>query len=1099
MWISKTFVRGVLVMLVAACCMPSYAIAAESKTVTEASESSERTVVVGCIDYGGFVQQTEQGFFEGYGVDYLNEISKITGWNIEFRSYAWEDLVGVKDGQTGERTGSALLSGEVDFVMHAQKTNAREQDFLYADYPTGYENTVVYARTDEKNLFYDDPEGLQGKRVGVLSGSFQTESFAAYAQKRGIAFAEVEFPDDSSMREALERGEVDAIVTGSLAYYDEFKVVLREGAEPYYFMTAKGNDALMDELNDAMSEIITKEPSFQGDLAEKWYGAAAAYSTPLFTREEVDYIARAGTITIGNLPRREPLSSVDEQTGKMTGINESLLDEVARVSGLSFSYEAVGETDNPVDALKRGSFDLVAGVVRTDDFAADPDLVLSDAFLESNIVSVVRRGVTFDPEADLTIALPVAFKALDDYLSTYRPNYSRVYYDTNVECLQALADGHVDVFMQNEYFLRYLLQSPRFFDIEVVSGYAIDEQSVVVGRSGDADAVLLMSVIDKSIAAISDETRSRVLVAGTVTNSYKYTMGDLAYEYRLPLIVAGAALVCIILLIIIIMVSRQRYARSLEAKNEQLAESVRIAQTANGAKSDFLAQMSHEIRTPMNAIIGLTAIAKSEVDDRAKTLADLGKIEDSSKMLLALINEVLDMAAIENKKMNIEKVPFDFRRMLAQLASVVYAQAKQKDVTFKLHIQGPADEMLVGDSLRLNQVLLNLLSNAVKFTPAGGSVVLDVSEIKRRDTRVFVRFVVSDTGVGMGEDMLKRLFQPFEQESASTARKHGGSGLGLSIAKNLIDVMHGSIAVQSTQGKGTVFSVDLPFDTTDEGLVGVPGEIQEMRALVVDDDEDALRYASIVLERLGVRHEVALTGETALEMLGEAEDAGDPFEICFVDWRMPGMDGLEVARSVRRIFGEDTIMIILSAYDLSEIEHDFADAGVNYYVPKPLFQSTVLDALSRIRQGSWASDSSIGDQYDFSGKTVLVAEDIAVNMEVIRRLLEMVGARVVCVEDGLQAVGAFERSQEGSFDAILMDINMPIMDGYEASRTIRALERADAKKVPLLALTAKAFAEDAATAFASGMDGHLAKPIDMNLLYRTLDEVFSKAGDGEDE
>ena len=539
---------------------------------------------------------------------------------------------------------------------------------------------------------------------------------------------------------------------------------------------------------------------------------------------------------------------------------------------------------------------------------------------------------------------------------------------------------------------------------------------------------------------------------------------------------------------------RLMHADELKSKNEQLAEAVVRADAASVAKSQFLAQMSHEIRTPMNAVIGLTSIAKTEVRSPEKVADYLTKIEGSSRLLLSIINDVLDMSAIEGGKLKIDSAEFNFKALISNITTVFYEQARQKGITFEVRMNGVTEEKIIGDELRVNQILMNLLSNAIKFTPAGGEIDLMVLQASRSQDKVQLRFSVSDTGCGMSEEMMGRLFRPFEQESASTARKHGGSGLGLSITKKLAEMMGGTIQVKSTQGKGSVFTADIPFKVTaDSGKEVTPTSFSDIHALVVDDSLDSCEYSGILLERLGVRYEYVTSGEEALESLENAEDQGDPYTLCLIDWRMPGMDGGELTQNIREIFGEEQIIIIVSAYDLNEVEASGKSAGSDYFIPKPLFQSTLFNALMKISGGDYTRVEAQHENqtYDFEGKKVLIAEDVALNMEVAVKLLNMVGIQVTCAEDGRQAVDLFAKAEAGTYDCILLDINMPVMDGYEAARAIRKYSRPDAKTIPIYAMTANAFAEDVTAALDAGMNGHIAKPIETKVLYRTLDTAFS--------
>lgn len=407
-------------------------------------------------------------------------------------------------------------------------------------------------------------------------------------------------------------------------------------------------------------------------------------------------------------------------------------------------------------------------------------------------------------------------------------------------------------------------------------------------------------------------------------------------------------------------------------------------------------------------------------------------------------------------------------------------------------LSGVTEEMLVGDALRLNQILLNLLSNAYKFTPKGGSIKVLITQEDRQGEKIYFRFAVTDTGAGISKKMQTRIFKPFEQESAETAQNHGGSGLGLSITKSLVEMMHGAITLESTIGVGTTFAVELPFDSISDLSQNEPAEFRDIKALVVDDDAQTLEYTTIVLERIGVQFETAEGGEDALTRIQDAYTAGSGYDLCFVDWKMPGTNGVEVTRKIRELYDEDTIIIIVSAYDLSEIEDEAKAAGANMFIPKPLFQSTVYNVLMTLSGGKYTKATADEQDYNFDGKRILLAEDNEINREIAIDLLELVGLSVDCAGDGKEALEGFMAMEPGTYDAILMDVQMPFMDGYEAAKAIRKSDHPEAATIPIYAMTANAFTEDVSEAFSSGMNGHIAKPIDTQILYSTLKQCFDQ-------
>lgn len=553
------------------------------------------------------------------------------------------------------------------------------------------------------------------------------------------------------------------------------------------------------------------------------------------------------------------------------------------------------------------------------------------------------------------------------------------------------------------------------------------------------------------------------------------------------------AVVIGLLMIVIVIYAyklRNEYLINDELKRQQkiLQDALLVAQKANDAKRDFLSRMSHEIRTPMNAIIGMSAVAFNYLDDKKRTADCLSKITFSSKHLLMLLNDVLDMSKIENGKLNIRQELFDLKNLVTSLADINYGIATAKGLAFEIVISGFKDELLLGDSMRVNQILLNLLSNAIKFTPKGGSVRLEIRMLRSASDKIWLRFIVKDSGIGMKKEFLEHLYEPFEQADNGIARKYGGTGLGMAITKNLVAIMDGTIEVESQEGAGTTFMVDLPFGVSKVDKK-TAAEMEEMRVLVVDDDNDTCEHAAVLLKGMGVNVDWALNGFEAIEKVRSAcEDDGRCYDVCFIDWCMPELDGIETARRMRRYVGPDVLIIIISAYDWSGIEEQAKEAGVNAFIAKPFFASNLYNTLLTVSRKPELGFSAVGNKetYDFGGKKVLLVEDNELNMEIASELLKFVNLQVEHAENGKVAVDIFRNSKEKEYALIFMDIQMPLMNGYDAARCIRSSEHPAAGTIPIIAMTANAFNDDVQAAFDAGMNGHLAKPIDVEVLYKTI-------------
>lgn len=585
---------------------------------------------------------------------------------------------------------------------------------------------------------------------------------------------------------------------------------------------------------------------------------------------------------------------------------------------------------------------------------------------------------------------------------------------------------------------------------------------------------------DTAIQKVIDSADRRVLIIQEST------------EEKAEAAILYAAVIGLLMIVIVIYAYKLRneYLINDELKQQQkiLQDALLVAQKANDAKRDFLSRMSHEIRTPMNAIIGMSAVAFNYLDDKKRTADCLSKITFSSKHLLMLLNDVLDMSKIENGKLNIRQELFDLKNLVTSLADINYGLATAKGLAFEIVISGFKDELLLGDSMRVNQILLNLLSNAIKFTPKGGSVRLEIRMLRSASDKIWLRFIVKDSGIGMKKEFLEHLYEPFEQADNGIARKYGGTGLGMAITKNLVAIMDGTIEVESQEGAGTTFMVDLPFGVSKVDKK-TAAEMEEMRVLVVDDDNDTCEHAAVLLKGMGVNVDWALNGFEAIEKVRSAcEDDGRCYDVCFIDWCMPELDGIETARRMRSYVGPDVLIIIISAYDWSGIEEQAKAAGVNAFIAKPFFASNLYNMLLTVSRKPELGFSAVGNKetYDFGGKKVLLVEDNELNMEIASELLKFVNLQVEHAENGKVAVNIFRNSKEKEYALIFMDIQMPLMNGYDAARCIRSSEHPAAGTIPIIAMTANAFNDDVQAAFDAGMNGHLAKPIDVEVLYKTI-------------
>ncbi|MDE6943382.1 MAG: response regulator, partial [Lachnospiraceae bacterium] len=543
--------------------------------------------------------------------------------------------------------------------------------------------------------------------------------------------------------------------------------------------------------------------------------------------------------------------------------------------------------------------------------------------------------------------------------------------------------------------------------------------------------------------------------------------------------------------IMVMVVSKEitEQVQEQKAQRQALQDALMQAQHANNAKTTFLSNMSHDIRTPMNAIIGFTTIAVSHIDNKEQVKDCLQKVLSSSNHLLSLINDILDMSRIESGKVQIKEQECNISELMHNLVNIIQPQVKAKQLELFIDTFEVVNEDVIADALKMNQVFINLLSNAVKYTPAGGTITFRIMQKTtfRHGYGDYI-FTIKDTGIGMSEEFVKHIFEPFERETTVTRSGIQGTGLGMAITKNIVEMMNGKITVESEMGKGSTFTVEFSLKLQDvEKNAEQIKELEGLRAMVVDDDFNICESVSKMLQQLGIRAEWTTSGKEAAYRAKTALEEGNSYHTYIIDWQMPEMSGLETTRKIRSLIGNDVPIIILTAYDWSDIEEDAKAAGVTGFCAKPLFMSDLKSALLAANNPTGRNEQAAAwTLADFGGKRVLLVEDIELNREIAEMILTEAGFVVESAPDGTDAVAMMEKAEENYYDVVLMDIQMPVMNGYEATRTIRNMPRNDVKDLPIIAMTANALEEDKEAALKNGMNAHIAKPLDMDVFISVL-------------
>ena len=966
---------------------------------------------------------------------------------------------------------------------------------LFSDEPMGVEKYYLYADLSRADISASDFKTLNGKKIGVLMGTEPEVMLAEWEEKYGLKTEHVNISNNEDVKQKLTNHEIDCFVSLEESFWAErgISTITRVGESGIYYAINKNRPDIKEELDDAMRALDEAVPFYTADLYKRYFSMDY---TPILTGEEKAWLRKHGAIRMGFLASDSGVSTFDPATGEFTGVITDYIQFAADCLGnqeLEFQLVGYDSKEAELDALKSGEIDMIFHCDQNPNLAEEYHFACTNTTWTSNLMAVTNKQ-HFNENNVNRIAVPQNKLSLKKYLAFYYPQWEIVDCDTQEDAARLVKDGQADCFVtgissENKYSKKY-----SFYSVPLVNPV----RSCFAVNSGNRS---LLSILNKTIKAMPVNMLAGAL-AMYKSSARKVTLSDFIKDNFFKVMLISSIAVAVVLLTILMLLQKARKAEAAARKaasdtqelNAKLQVAVEKAESANRAKSTFLSNMSHDIRTPMNAIIGFTTLALSNIDDTERVKDYLGKTLASSNHLLSLINDVLDMSRIESGKIHLEEVEVNLSDVLHDLKTIVSGQIYAKQLELYMDVMDVTDEDVYCDKTRLNQILLNLLSNAIKFTPAGGTVSVRVRQLAGKVHGCGqYEFRIKDNGIGMSQEFAQKIFEPFERERTSTVSRIQGTGLGMAITKNIVDMMGGTIEVQTAQGKGTEFTVCVPMRAqTEQRPVEKITELEGLKALVVDDDFNTCDSVTKMLVKVGMRAEWTLSGKEAVLRARQSIEMSDVYHAYIIDWRLPDMNGIEVTRQIRSLH-DDTPIIILTAYDWSDIEVEAKAAGVTAFCSKPMFMSDLRETLMSAL-GQKPADAVQGllpeKNADFKGKHILLVEDNELNREIAQEILREYGFLVDSAENGAVAVEKVSAAAPGSYDLVLMDVQMPIMDGYTATRKIRALDDPARAKLPILAMTANAFDEDRRNALESGMNGFLSKPIVIGDLVQELHKIL---------
>ncbi|MDO5574614.1 MAG: transporter substrate-binding domain-containing protein [bacterium] len=943
-----------LCVMISTISIPTYA-----QTADDSTDVKHETVRVAMLQYPNFIDYDTYGNPSGFSCDYLDEIARYTGWTYQYIPVSFTEAQ------------KMLEEGTLDIVPGTQYTEERAERYDYCETSMVVDSNVLCVPVDNMDFYYNDFKALEGKSIGVMTGSIRKDQFSRILDEAGVSVNFVEFDTDAEEKAALKSGTVCAILMTMLRCTSDYRIIASANPTDVYFTCNPKNPSIKEKIDAAQQEILSENPYYGLQLAQKHYGSVPrAYA---FSEEERKYMESCPPVTVAISTDMKPTEYYDSKTNTFRGLVVDYFEKISKITGIQFQYVARGDKKEIIHALEDGTVQIIATITEGANVERTYPLTLTDSYLQTSVSLAYNKNMTDALDTDSCIALKNGFLYYKD-LAEKQGYTNFVYYDTFAECVDAVNKGEADVTYLPNFSVSSLTGHAYLQNVKVFSS-EITNYQCAIGVANQCDSKLV-SILDKALASIPESEKETMLLNAVSGNRDEKTFKDIYYENQTTI------LYLIILVSVLIGALGISLALHRNRTNRKLEEAMATVEQANAAKADFMSRMSHDMRTPMNGILGLTELSECESDVTVLT-DNMKKIKQSGQYLLCLINDTLDFQKIETGRLKLEPQIVSTRELVTDVIQMIQIDAEKKGVDVQMLTEGAnLDGLVRVDPVRMKQVFINLLSNAVKFTPSGGSVKICFKCTGHTGNIAHDIITVTDTGIGMSRDFIENhIFQPFSQEHSDIVANYSGSGLGLSIAKRLVEMMNGSIAVESELGKGTTFTVKIDFENVAESEVENVSRqtemkhqqteelLKKMHILLAEDQPMNAEIARRLLERVGCTVEWVSDGQKCLDCF-EASEANQ-FDTILMDIRMPNMDGITAARMIRNLPRPDAAKIPIIAMTANAYDSDVKkclEAGMNAHIAKPIEPQKMYETIAAQNQGCMHDDSMVLNQSEIFGQ-----------------------------------------------------------------------------------------------------------------------------------